>query len=1224
MSQAFNQIHNYMFAKIFKFEIGYWFKSYLFYTYMALIFVLSIFVMGIALGIFDNSTMSVVGIKKMNSPLAIAGLLSGIAFLIYFLLPSIIGNSIYKDYKSEMHEVLFSYPFTKAQYLLAKFFSSLFASLLIVIVALLGIIIACYLPGVNQDLLNEFQLINYLQPFLLIIVPNFIFFGSIVFGVVTFSRNIFVGFIVVLVLLVLQGLAGSYMAELDTKAIGALLDPLGTNAISFITEYWTVEEQNSQLIPFEGYLLYNRLLWLGISFIVFAFIYNRFNFQHAAPKLKLFKRKNEKRFTKRNFGGYKIAELPKVNLDFSNLRLIKTTWTHALFDLKYILKNWAFISIYVVSVFVLFLILSEGFSILGTKTLPVTRIMVDLGSQNISFFLMILVFLFSGMLIHRGSLAKMHQLLDASAQPTWVFVISKFVAILLMILVLYGSTILISIGFQAYNGFYDFEIGLYLYHYFIIKLSDWITWVMLAFLFHSLIKNYVVGFVSLLAFSILLGFFPSFGIEQSIFILGEDPGVYYSDMDGFGSGQKRYFVYKLYWFLLGIVFLVLATLFYKRGLTVDVKERLQVFIERFSIQRKLILFCSLFFFIGLGTYIYYVNNVENERYSGKERELQRVAYERDFGTYNQMKHPRITATKIELDLFPKTRDYHAKGNYTLTNKTKQPIDSLWVNLSKDDILNFDFSKEFSVSLENEDYEFKVIHLTEALAPGEELIFSFEMKNKPNTWLRNNSPVRYNGTFINNNIFPSFGYQEAYEISNAKLREKYDLPFKERMKSPFDEDALQNTYISNQADWIDFETIISTSEDQIAIAPGYLEKEWVEDGQRYFHYKMDDKILNFYNFMSAEYEVMEEEHEGIAVQIFYHPGHTYNLDRMMNGAKDALSYYGKNFSPYQFRQLRIIEFPSSGGTFAQAFANTVPFSEGIGFIADVDEESGVDYPYSVTAHEVAHQWWAHQVIGAKVRGATLMSESLSEYSSLKVLEERYGKNQMRQFLKDALDKYLSGRTFESQKELPLILNENQQYIHYNKGSLVLYAISDYVGDTAFNKMLSKYIEEVAFQEPPYTTSIEFTQYISEIVPEELQYLVVDLLETITLYDNKVVDASFEKLEEGGKFQVNFSGIVSKYKSDDTGNKSYEDQFNQKLSYNLDEDELVSYPLKDYIEVGVFGKDEDGEEIILYLEKHLIEDIFNEFTIEVDLEPTEVGIDPYNKLIDRNSSDNRKKL
>ncbi len=163
--------------------------------------------------------------------------------------------------------------------------------------------------------------------------------------------------------------------------------------------------------------------------------------------------------------------------------------------------------------------------------------------------------------------------------------------------------------------------------------------------------------------------------------------------------------------------------------------------------------------------------------------------------------------------------------------------------------------------------------------------------------------------------------------------------------------------------------------------------------------------------------------------------------MMEAMKKSIKYYSENFSPYQHKQARIIEFPKTEGTFAQAFANTMPFSEGIGFIAmvDLDNPNSVDYPFSVVSHEMAHQWWAHQVIGANTKGSTLLSESLSEYSSLKVLEKEYGKYQMRKFLKEALDKYLQGRTFEWKEENPLMYVENQQYIHYNKGALVLYAI-----------------------------------------------------------------------------------------------------------------------------------------------------------------------------------------
>ena len=136
------------------------------------------------------------------------------------------------------------------------------------------------------------------------------------------------------------------------------------------------------------------------------------------------------------------------------------------------------------------------------------------------------------------------------------------------------------------------------------------------------------------------------------------------------------------------------------------------------------------------------------------------------------------------------------------------------------------------------------------------------------------------------------------------------------------------------------------------------------------------------------------------RFYHHPGHDFNINRMILGIKKALDFSSQAFSPYQHRQVRIIEFPQTGGGFAQSFANTIPYSEAVGFIADVNDEDqyGVDYPFSISAHEVAHQWWAHQVIGANVKGATLMSESMSEYVSLKVLEKEYGDDKMRTFLK----------------------------------------------------------------------------------------------------------------------------------------------------------------------------------------------------------------------------------
>lgn len=70
--------------------------------------------------------------------------------------------------------------------------------------------------------------------------------------------------------------------------------------------------------------------------------------------------------------------------------------------------------------------------------------------------------------------------------------------------------------------------------------------------------------------------------------------------------------------------------------------------------------------------------------------------------------------------------------------------------------------------------------------------------------------------------------------------------------------------------------------------------------------------------------------------------------------------------------------------------------------------------------------------------------------------------MRKFLKDALDSYLQGRTMESKREQPLMFNENQQYIHYNKGSLVLYTLSDYIGEKNMNNALKNILKKWLFK------------------------------------------------------------------------------------------------------------------------------------------------------------------
>ncbi|WP_299336220.1 M1 family aminopeptidase [uncultured Psychroserpens sp.] len=1216
-----------MFSTIFSHELKYWFKKPAFYIYMSIFFVLAIFLAAANAGIFDSLTVTTGSSRIVNAPFGIANLFISLTIFIFFLFPSIIGVSIHRDFKSEMHTILYSYPFTKSSYLFAKFFSAVFIVTCIVLTIGLGMFIGYRMPGTNAELLTSFDFKSYFNAYLFFILPNILLFGAIVFGVVTFTRNIAAGFITVILLLFVQGVAESFLSDPEYRYAAALADPFGGAAMQYYTRYWTVAEQNELHIPIKEVIIYNRLIWLGVSSVVFALVYRFFAFSQNPISLSLFKRTKGERSIKKNFGGITRINLPKVNFDYSFIQNLKTTWKISNIEFKYIVKSWPFISIVLVGLIIVLIALADLGNPFGTPSYPRTWRMLRGGGAFV-IAINICTFLYAGMLVNRSKISRMNGIEDVTPIPNWSLFFSKFLAIVKMQILLLSVIMISGILFQLYKGYYDIEIGLYIKELFGLKLINYIIWAFLALTIQTLIRNPYLGLFILLVIAIGIPFLTLAGIENDLFKYNEGPGFGYNDMNGYGDSLGRYMLYKFYWVLGGLVLMVIAGLFWVRGLPHSFKERLSIAKSRFKTPIAITFLVLLAGFFSLGFRIFHETNIENESFSAKEREQQAVEWEKTYKKYQDAAQPRIISVKSDLDIYPKTRDFKSYGEYVMVNKTDQVIDSIFLNHNSYPS-TFEFDRANTLVSEDTLYHFDIYQLKRPMVPGDTMRLSFTVKNKPNTLLRRNSPVVGNGTFINNfQLFPTLGYDGSNELRDDKTREKYDLPPNALRPHPSDSSALGNTYISKDSDWIDFEATVSTSEDQIAIAPGYLQKEWVEDGRRYFHYKMDSKILHFYAFNSAEYEVKRDKWKDVDLEIYYHKGHEYNLDRMMRGMKASLEYNSENFSPYQHKQLRIIEFPS--GSFAQSFPNTIPFAGDAGFIADVDdsEEGGVDYTYAITVHEVAHQWWAHQVIGADVLGATMMSESLSEYVSLKVLEKEIGKNQMRKFLKKSLDDYLTSRTFESKREKPLMYNDGQGYIRYQKGSLVFYALSDYIGEDVLNNALKTYVEKVKFQAPPYTTSIDMVNHIKAVTPDSLQYVIKDMFETITLYDNRVVDVSTTETDNG-KYKVDIEFNVSKYRNNEKGKRYFSEEGRDSISYASEKSKrpLLSLPLEDYIDIGIFTEDDvDGKkkERVLYLKKHKVTKINNTISIIVDEKPTEVGVDPFNKLIDTRSNDNRQKI
>jgi hypothetical protein len=1144
-----------------------------------------------------------------NSPAAIFRITAIMSAFGVIIVSAIMSTPILRDFEHGTNHMLFSYPLGKLQFLAGRFFGSFVFVVFVFLSIPMGIFVASIIaPAVGwiePSKFDSFRLMAYLSPFLFIVIPNALLSGSIFFALSTLKRKMIYSYLGSVLLVVLYTWGATQLNKLDSKVLAALIDPFGLASFFIDTQYWTPAEINTLLVPLSSKLLINRVIWITVGVFLFVFTYYKFKFT------TVFEKESGKTPVQPNEELTKVGDLPRVSVSYSKWLQLIQMFSQGWLEFKSTVKEVPFIGIVVAGVL---LLLSNAVSIgemYGTNTYPVTYNLLDFTTANFMLIVFIIITFYSGEIVWRERGYGINQIVDALPLPNWFFAGSKLWAMFLILILLQIVLLIVNILTQVFHGFFEFNLPLYFAELFTIQLPVYFGIAVFAMLIQTFSSNKFVGHVIVLLYYIV--FYISFGImgiDHYLYKFPQVPNAPYSDMNGFGHYLLAVRWYQLAWILLTVVLISVTMLFWNRGFQLTFINRLRVARDQFKGSFRVIMFASLLGFIAVSSYIIYNTTVLNKHLNSEDMEKMQVDYEKTYKKYQGIPQPKIKSANINVDIYPNEREVIANGTFMLRNETRSSIDSVHFLIAPDfRLAQFTMGDSSELVLNDSNQGYYIAKLNSPLGIGDSLSFNFKIEFIPKGFKNSNSfsQIVYNGTFINNGQFlPVIGYQSRNEMANRDKRKKYKLPERQRMAVRTDSVALMRTYLGNIGDWIDFETTISTIPSQIAIAPGYLVKEWQENGRRYFHYKMSRPILNFYSFLSAEYEVLSDKWNDVDLKVYYHKGHVYNINKMIEAMKASLDYFTVNFSPFQHKELRIIEFPRYA-TFAQSFPTTIPYSENIGFIANLKSEDDIDYVYYVTAHEIAHQWWAHQVIGGDVQGATLMSEALAQYSALMVMEKRYGKDQMRKFLKYELDRYLRGRRSEMLKELPLTLVENQSYIHYNKGSVVMYALQDYIGEEKVNSALAAYLADWAYLNPPFSTSTHFMKYIDNVTPDSLKYLITDMFETITIYDIKAKEASMEKLDNG-KYKVTLTADVQKFRADSLGNET-------------------PLTLNDWIDVGVMTtKEVDGKkkQVELYMQKHKIDKSNPTFEIIVDEKPETAGVDPYNKLIDRHSDNNTVKV
>lgn len=1196
-----------MFREIFRFEVISRLKRpmiYIFFFIMA----------GCTFGAVATDSIQVggaIGNINRNAPFVITQMTIVMSMVGLFLIPAFVSAAILRDFELNTFSSFFTSPLSKYDYLLGRFTGGIVVAFLTLSGAVFGILLGSYMPWIDPDQIGPTILSSYVASMFVFVLPNILFVGGICFALATTTRSMLYSYLGIIAVFVGYAITQAISVDLENRFLAMLIDPFGLGAFTEVTRYWTPVERNSVVIAFQGPVMLNRLIWLVISggIIAFSFI----TFKPTLEASKGFRRSKKRRIDDSPAGAViRPMAIPVATQKFSFGLYFRQFLNQARLEYSGVIKSVSFI---VMTVLVLMNVVGGASfedAMYGITTYPVTRLMLrSIDGSYIIFAILILIF-YAGEMIWKERQIKLSGMYDSLPVPSWIPYFSKLLGLMMVAATLQFLVMLTTMGVQLYHGYTHFELGLYFQGLFLDRYLSLIVICVLAMFFHVIANNKYIGYMLMaLYYIVLIVASAALDFNHYLYRFGMTPPATYSDMNGYGHFIQPLVWFHTYWLLFAVLLTIVSLLFWMRGTEETWKARFKLFKQRLTISVRIATAVTLILIVLTGSYIFYNTNILNTYRTEKENQRLMAEYEKQYKQYEGIPQPRITDVTCEVDIYPNERNCDIRGAYVVKNKSQVAIDSVHVLLDPNmEINSLDIPTGKLVS--NDKVQgYYIYELGLPMSPADSMIIIFDLSYRTRGFRNNgsNTDIVENGTFINNySYFPHFGYNQAGELADKNERKKFDLPPKERMPKLGDETARKNTYIANDADWVTFEATVSTISSQVAIAPGYLQKEWQKNGRRYFHYKMDAPILNFYSFLSAEYEIKRDRWNDVAIEIYYHPGHEYNVARMIKGIKCALDYYTANFSPYQHKQARILEFPAYA-SFAQSFPNTIPFSEGIGFIARIDDhDEDIDTVFFVTVHEMAHQWWAHQVIGAGMQGCTLLSESLAQYSTMMVMEKEYGSNHMRQFLKYELDKYLEGRGGERQKELPLMKVENQQYIHYHKGCLIMYALKDYIGEENLNRALSDYIAEVGFQEPPYTTSLEFMRHIRAATPDSLQYILEDMFETITLFENKVNVAEYTANDDG-TYTVTMTLDTRKIRADSLGVES-------------------EIPINDWIDVGIFAGEPTGDvslgEKVLYLQKHQITPETKQIEIMVDEEPSRAGIDPYNKLIDRQPDDNTKRL
>jgi ABC-2 type transport system permease protein len=1058
----------------------------------------------------------------VNSPYQVAYLVGILSLAGIFAATIIVAQSVLREKDFRFDVLIFSTPVNKLSYLAARFSALALFTLFALFTAVAGLYIGNHFADLPESKFGPFNLLNYIRPFLIFIVPNMLLCLALLCSAAWLTGSKLIVYITGLFTYVLYILgavfsnspmiAGSAPADTAKVSFYAKADPFGLAAFFEQTRYLTADQRNTLALSLTGDLLLNRLIWIFIAMALLAIAFFRYNFRETNTRRKIDLSEEEVATKAKLFHPVAITDVSYGQTFLSFWRL----------NVLAVFRSLPFLLVLVVWTVLLSVELSSAVSGNPRTGAPYATsiLLFNVIRETLPTFCLLVMLFFSSELLWKSRDTGFHSIEYTTPykRSARLMAIAFSIACLPVFLIAYSS--LLAIGFQILNAYSIVSWTTYGLLFYYTGMSLVINALLMVAVQTSIRNKYAglaLATLFILVSSTSIG--QMLGLRYPLFRLGGIVGVPLSEMSGFDAYANAF-----HWQMLYSGSLVLALLFIHH--------------------RRSVAICFAVICFGAAFNIYYHTSVASRYRTEAQLDDWKQAYELRYKHYEEMPQPTITNVRTSINLYGSRHSYEVSGEYELLNKHNRAIDSVLVYVNPETTLqslNLEHSQLLKADAEYGHYWYV---FKKPLTPGSSCRMKFRFRSGWSGFKQHEpfNSILANGSFIRiSTYFPVLGYKVDNELSSEIKRRQRGLQPQPALKKL--ELAQANPY---DYAFINYEAFVSTDGNQTAITSGNLTASYEKGGRSYFHYKSDRPMPFRFAVSSAAYQVAKSRYKNIPVEVYYEPNHGRNVARLISNAKSTLAYCEQNFGSYPHAVLRFAEVSSfATGFSATSYPSAVYMKEDGGFFNDIRDFNDQDVINELAGHELSHQWWGSTGFAPEYKeGGWVLTETLAKYTELMLYRKSNAKAAVLENIRTYLDLYLSERSFS--KEVPLYKTSYETpHIPYDKGMLVMYQLAALIGEDRINNALKSLYNKHRFpMPPPETTDLIAELYTVSAVQTHAK--IDELFKQVITYDTKVETARL--LKTGNKYQVQFTASLHKYREDGQG-KRVEIKFDPEIEVGL---------------------------------------------------------------------------